>query len=140
METTEKIEMHLFHSTMPSCRHIFTNGKVGNFVAGEYRTALEGEVAELKQAIKDGSQYVSYSGVLTEDQLNPLAAIKRKAVEEYIAAQAAQANPKRDMGHTESGKSIITGTVTTDKLVTSPGAGISEGAGIAVKVNLGGAK
>lgn len=101
MEQNQEVEVEKFHqfeSTMLSCRHVFSNGKVAHFINGVFRTNLEGEAEELKAEVKAKNPYLSYRGVVTADDFDPLARIKKQAVEEYKAKVAAQAKKDRDFG------------------------------------------
>lgn len=74
-------------------------------MGGSYITDKQDEIDFLDAEIRSGHQMIYVKEdqkVLTQEQLDPLAAIKKKAVEEYLAKQAEQADPGRDMGTTNS--------------------------------------
>lgn len=104
---------HQFKSSISSCKFILSNGKNANFVQGVYRTDIESEVAELKREIEQGHPYISYLGQVSAADLDPIAVIKRKAIEEYEAQKAATQNPKRDMGNTSDNKSTLVASAAT---------------------------
>lgn len=106
--------LHQFKSTIPSCKYILSNGKNANFVGGIYRTSLDHEVAELQNEIKLEHPHIEYIGQISADDLDPVAVLKRKAVEEYLANQRAAIDPSRDMGTSTPGS-------ITDGMVNSTG-------------------
>lgn len=100
-DTTAKL--HLFKSSLPSCRFIFSNGKVANFVRGQYTTTLENEIKELEAEVAEGNPHIYIDNsqkTISVEELDPLYAIKKKAIEEYLAQQQKAVNPNNDMGNT----------------------------------------
>lgn len=97
----QKKVFHKFCSNIPSVKYIFKNGKTANFVAGQYLTAIKSEIEELQFEIENGHPHISVDNKeLTVDSLHadPLEKIKKQAIEEYLARQAAAVNPENDMG------------------------------------------
>jgi hypothetical protein len=112
--------LHQFKSTIPSCKFILGNGKNANFVGGIYRTDLEHEVAELKKEVELGHPFIDYLGQISAADLDPVAILKRRAVEEYLAAQKAAIDPSRDLGTTsalDKTAGMVTSAGTTTGLV-----------------------
>ena len=112
--------LHQFKSTIPSCKFILANGKNANFVGGIYRTDLEHEVVELKKEVELGHPFIDYLGQISAADLDPVAILKRRAVEEYLAAQKAAIDPSRDLGTTsalDKTAGMVTSAGTTTGLV-----------------------
>jgi len=140
---SDKEKFHQFESTMLSCRHVFSNGKIAHFVNGVFRTNIEGEVAELQSEIKARNPYLSYRGEVTADDFDPLAKIKKQAVADYIAQVAAQQAKTRDLGSTGSAVTSVSGMATsaapsgvTPQTGEAPVVSVPKTEGSAVKVNL----
>ena len=89
----------VFKSRIPSCSYFFKNGKQAAFIGGKYVTDVDIEIAELESEIgKSGLTEPNKSDhphiyidqrekEINTEALDPIAEIKRKAVEEYLAAQ-----------------------------------------------------
>lgn len=106
-DTTAKL--HLFKSSLPSCRFIFSNGKVANFVRGQYTTTLENEIKELEAEVAEGNPHIYIDNsqkTISVEELDPLYAIKKKAIEEYLAQQQKAIDPNNDMGNTAQAVAI----------------------------------
>lgn len=91
-----------YFSTRPSISITMPSAKRIRFVAGSYITDKQDEIDFLDKEIAIGHQMIftkQGQEVVNEEALDPLAAVKKKAVEEYLAKQAAQADPSRDMGN-----------------------------------------
>lgn len=94
-----------YFSTRARVNITMPNGKRINFVAGTFVTDSQDEITFLDEQIKLGMQVIytkKGQETITSDALDPLAAIKKKAVDEYLATQSKQLDPQRDMGNTES--------------------------------------
>lgn len=92
-----------YFSTRPRVNITMPNGKRISFIAGSYVTDAQDEIAFLDEQIRLGLQVIytkKGQETVTAESLDPLAAIKKKAIDEYLAAQQAQADPDRDMGDT----------------------------------------
>lgn len=89
-----------FVSNLPSCKYIFTTGKVAHFVQGIYRTADKKEVAELTADIEAGHPHISFGAERLVDtaKLDPMAALREKIIAEYVANEKAATNTANDMG------------------------------------------
>jgi hypothetical protein len=109
--------LHQFKSSIPSCKFILANGKNANFVGGIYRTDLEHEVAELKKEVELGHPFIEYVGEIAAEDLDPVAVLKRKAIEEYLADQKKAMDPSRDLGSTEARDKTV-GMVTSSDTTT----------------------
>ncbi len=100
-ETTQKYNQYF--SSRPRISITTPLGKRIDFVGGTYLTNKEDEIKFLDEQIALGHQMIYVrkgSEVVDADALDPLAAVKKKAVEEYLAQQALNSNPNRDMGNT----------------------------------------
>lgn len=118
-------KFHQFCANLPSCKYIFKSGKVANFVGGKYVTTIDSEIAELEEEIKFGHPHIFVDAnerTVESEKADPLAAIKKKAIEEYLAAQAKAVDPNNDMGNTVGGNSAVAGIQTSQTV-----SGISRG-------------
>ncbi len=96
---------HQYFSTRPIMNIATTTGKMIHFVGSTYVTDAEDEIAFLDNEIRAGLKaiYVKQDKkTVSAVELDPLAAIKKKVIDEYLAAQAAQADVSRDMGNTST--------------------------------------
>jgi hypothetical protein len=111
---------HVFCSRLSSCNYVLKDGKVVHFVAGRYYTDVKKEIDELTE-LCEGNHETFYvdpgQKEVDTETLDPLSYIKKKAVEEYIAAQAAAMKPTNDRGNTTQGAKV--NMQTTDKLVVA---------------------
>lgn len=83
----------------PNSSFILSTGKQLIFAAGQLLTNIKSEIAELMQQVEDGHPHISYNGLITKEDLDPMLALKRKIIEEYQAEQRAAANQaNRDTG------------------------------------------
>jgi len=114
---SDKKQYHQFFSSRPKISITMPNGNRIYFVAGTYVTDNEAEIEFLNDQIRQGHQMIGVKKgqeTVTQDQLDPLAAIKEKAIAEYLAKQAEQQNPNRDMGRTDaSGAGVDVATTRT---------------------------
>lgn len=129
MTTTDPTTtVHLFHSTMKSCRYIFKDGTAANFVNGKFVTTMDSQIAELQDAIakrhphifvKTGEETVDY------DIADPIAALRKKLFAEFMAEQEAQKlAPPLELPPAVQG--ALNPTSTTDIAPVTIGAGASK--------------
>ena len=114
---SEQKLFHKFCSNLPSSKYIFKSGKVANFVRGQYLTSIESEIAELNADIGFGHPNIHIDPKeRTVDSLHadPLAKIKKLAIEEYLAAQQRAVDPSNDMGN-----SVQTGVIQNSRTIAS---------------------
>jgi hypothetical protein len=100
-------KFNVYFSSFPSCQYVFKSGKVAPFVGGRYTTKIQSEITELDHEISEGHPHIYVKkGMETAvaADLDPLSAIKKRAVEEYLAAQAKALDPTNDMGSTVAAK------------------------------------
>lgn len=127
----EKKELHVFFGSIPSMKYILKNGKICNFIGGRYTTDLAHEIAELEEEITLGNPHMFINDQLrtmSKAELDPLHALKKRAIEEYLAQQAAAS--QLDAGTTVDAKSSA-GMATTQSL-----AAVAAGGTSGVKVTL----
>jgi len=96
-------QFHQYFSARPKISITMPNGNRIYFQAGNYVTDNESEIEFLDEQVKLGHPIISVQKgkeLITQEQLDPLAAVKAKAIAEYVAKQTAQQDPSRDMGNT----------------------------------------
>jgi len=106
--------LHQFFSRIPSVKYIFTNGKEAHFINGRFTTDVVGEIEQLNAEIAEGHPHLFTKPealTITVADLDPLAEIKRKAIEEHMAKLAAASNPENDMGTSEQTKLDVANSV-----------------------------
>lgn len=97
-----KTLFHKFTNTYRDCKYIFTNGKVANFLSGEYITDNKDDIAELLKEVNDGHPNIGYVGQV-DVAADPLAEIKARAIAEYLDAQKTATDKTSDKGTTSQG-------------------------------------
>ena len=113
-------QFHQYFSARPKISITMPNGNRIYFQAGSYVTDNEIEIEFLDEQIKLGHPIIYVQKgkeLITQEQLDPLAAVKAKAVAEYLEKQNAQQDPSRDMGTTE--KSGAGADIATTKSIAS---------------------
>ena len=101
MATTKKI----YTSAIPFSSYFLKNGKQVAFVGGEYATDNQLEIDELDAQVADGGADIMYAGekeVATVSET--VDAIKKAAIAEYLANQAAATDKNNDLGTSDNGK------------------------------------
>lgn len=109
----QEAQVEVFQTGMMSCKFVFSNGKVANFVGGKYYTDLDNEIAELNREISAGNPNISYFGKMAKADINPANALKRAAIREFLEEQRAKIG--RDMGTSVHGP-LIASAANTDSL------------------------
>ena len=120
-----------YFSSRPSINIMMTNGQRIRFVGGVYMTEHPDEIAFLDAEIRAGNNMIMVKKgqeQIDSDALDPLAAIKKKAIEDYIAQQALAANPNRDMGSTVQSGAGADMSIATTKTLAPIIAGSKSGA------------
>lgn len=98
-------QFHQYFSSRPKISIITNGGNRISFVGGQYVTDVADEIEFLDAQVKAGHPMIFVQKgkeTVTKEQLDPLAAIKAKAIAEYLEQQDKQQNPSRDMGNTAS--------------------------------------
>lgn len=106
---TKQPEKRLYKSTNKFCNVVTPRGKFIHFKGGMYVTDNIEEIEWLDAAIKNNefanAIFIDPNArTITAEQENPLLALKKKHIEEYLREQAAMMNPDNDMGTSEPGK------------------------------------
>jgi hypothetical protein len=108
MSETKPVIKHRYTHNHINSSYIFRNGKVAHFFGGEFFTDVPAEIAELDAEVAAGHPNIGIDAdkkTVDVSDLDPVAVIKKKAIEEYLAAQAkASGDKSRDMGNTEKEK------------------------------------
>ena len=105
MSNQESKKYNQYFSARPSLNITMPLGERIRFVGGTYITDSKHEIEFLDEQIKLGHGMIftrKGQETVTSEALDPLAAIKKKAVEEYLANQQRAMDPKQDMGNTSS--------------------------------------
>jgi len=82
---------NVFYSTLESCRMITKGGRNIAFVLGKYVTAVPEEIQYLQEEISLGNSRISVipgKEQMTADDLDPMKALKKQHIKEYLADQA----------------------------------------------------
>lgn len=114
MSDTKKY--HQYFSTRPMVTITMPNGNRIRFVGGVYMTANQSEIDFLQEQIRIGHPIIYIkegATVVDADALDPLAAVKKKAIEEYLQQQKLASDPNRNMGNTAPASASDTGMVTS---------------------------
>jgi len=88
-------------SSLENQRIAMDNGKLISITAYKYITAAKDEVAFLNKLIEEGSPYISYEGELTSEDLDPMAALRKRILQEAIDAGVVQV-PNPTLGNTDT--------------------------------------
>lgn len=109
--------LKLYKSSIVSCQMIMENGKYIYFKNSRYATCDEAEIEYLDKEIKAKHPHIfvdsNESSITAAVHNDPLAEIKKKAVEEYLKSL----EPK-DMGTSDKSAGAGAGMTTSDKLAT----------------------
>lgn len=101
--------LKLFKSSILSCKMHTQSGKEINFVRGRYATADKKEIEFLEAEVEAGHPHISVDpkeAEIDSVQVDPVAAIKAKAIADYIAEQAAKVG--MDTGSTKQDNKVVT--------------------------------
>lgn len=108
-KTTAAPPKRLYKSSYPNLNIIFPNGSVAQFRGGIYITAMPYEIeyfdAQVAQNGFAGNVYIDPNArTITEEQENPMLALRKKLFAEFEAQRLAQIDPANDMGSSDQGK------------------------------------
>ena len=101
----ESKQYNQYFSTRPIISITMPSSKRIKFVGGMYVTDKEDEIEFLNAEIKFGNAmlFVKKDQLTVDSEaLDPLAAVKKRAIEEYLENQKRAMDPNRDMGNTSS--------------------------------------
>lgn len=93
----EEREYHVYYHTLKSCRMITREGRTISFVDGRYVTDVESEIAYLDEELALKNYQLSVvpgEEVMTTSQLDPMKALKKQFIAEYLEEEAAKAAAK----------------------------------------------
>lgn len=147
--TTEKpMKMkRVFKSTFQSHIYLFgshkdstsINGKPAHFINFEYITDNPQEIIELEEQITVGHPHIYIDENRKEIAVNPedpINVIRRKAVEDYLKAQMADAvNPSNDRGETDQTAKLV-GIGNTASVAPAAAGSVSGAPNMAALANL----
>lgn len=126
--------LRVFKSTIPSVNYLFTNGKPAIFVNGTYRTDADWEITELEKeiALKHPHIYIDANEREIDSELvDPMANLRHRIIQEYLAKQAAATDPDNDMGTTDQNVKLIP---TNSRDVAQAAVGAASGAGLSARL------
>ena len=101
--------LKLYKCSILSCKMHTQSGKEISFIKGRYATGDKKEIEFLDAEVEAGHPHVYVDSKETEVdsvQVDPVTAIKAKAIAEYIAEQAAKVGV--DTGNTEQVNKVVT--------------------------------
>ncbi len=101
--------LRLYKSSILSCKMHTQSGKELNFVKGRYATGNEAEIKFLDAEVEAGHPHIYVDKGESEVdsvQVDPLTAIRAKAVADYIAEQEAKVG--MDTGNTTQVNKVVT--------------------------------
>jgi len=123
-------KLHQFYMDKTAARYIFKDGKIAEFIGGVYRTAIVGEIEQLKKEIEHGVSsiwQVPGQEIVDSDDIDPIAVMKRRIIAEYEAGKKHSENTGESKS--DQTKALPSGTGTV-------GVGAAVGAASPVKVDL----
>lgn len=123
----EEREYTVYHHTLPSAQYVFKSGGVAEFIGGKFLTDDPVHIQELDAEVGRRNQFISKGAKkLKTSDLDPVAEIKRQAVEEYLASlKAASGDASRDMG--TSTQDALIKSAANSRTVGEAAAGSSSG-------------
>lgn len=92
-ETVEKV-YNVYYNSVGSCKMVTEAGRTIAFVGGKYVTDIEEEINYLNKELALGNSKLSVvpgQEQMTAEDLDPMAALKKQHIAEYLAEQEAQA-------------------------------------------------
>lgn len=105
-----------YRSSLASQRIAMPNGKLITVTANQYITDDEAEIEFLDKEIKGGFPYMSKTGQITSEELDPMAVLRKKIIAEYLAEQkaglaaATAAVPSPTLGNSSTDKVVPAST------------------------------
>jgi hypothetical protein len=99
--STSPTVFHAFQNSLGYSRFTSAKGKDFHFLNGEFLTNIQAEIDELNAEVAAGHPhiYVNPDRVTVDTKyVDPLAELKAKAIEEYLANQAAALDKTNDRG------------------------------------------
>lgn len=105
-----------YRSSLASQRIAMPNGKLITVTANQYITDDEAEIEFLDKEIKGGFPYMSKTGQVTSEELDPMAVLRKKIIAEYLTEQkaglaaATAAVPSPALGNSSTDKVVPAST------------------------------
>ena len=124
---------HAFQCSLGYSRFTLSKGKDVHFLNGEYLTDIQSEIDELNTEVANGHPHITVNpDRVTVDTkfVDPLEAIKAKAIADYLANQAASLDKTNDRGDYDASKLTGIGNSTTVSEGMA-GSNSGDGAGVA---------
>lgn len=93
----------LYWATMPFMNFVFPNGKVAVFRHYRFATEVPSEIEVLDREVAGNHPYIYVKQdalYLTEEMEDPMKALRKKIIADYLAEQAKFVDPTNDMGNT----------------------------------------
>lgn len=97
----------LYKSSQRNVNFIFPNGRTAHFKNSTYFTSNAYEIAVLDSEVASGHPVISYDPnhkYITEEEKNPMLALRKKHIEEYLAEQAAFLDAAKNVSTSDQGK------------------------------------
>ncbi len=141
---------NIYFNTLQNCRYTFKNGKDANFLNGQYVTDIRSEIDELDAEVEFGHPHIYVDANKRQIDVqfrDPVEAIKRQAIAEFLAQQKEATNKANDMGTTSQAGRVIEGIANSNTVgeaasesssfASAPavGSGTQSGAGVATSAN-----
>ena len=95
-EQTNKVEYQTYRSTLTSHKMVTPGGKVLQVIGNQFVTNNEDDIAFLDAEIKAGFPYLTKGDVVTSEELDPMVALRKKIIAEYLASEAAELGGQPD--------------------------------------------
>ncbi len=130
---------HAFYNSLGNCSYVFKNGKAAPFFSGMYATDIQEEIDELNAEIAAGHPYLFINkDALTVETVDPIEALKKKHIAEYLATQAAAMDKSVEtasdkefkmtsISNSDSVGAAMSGSTSTDAPVTGTATVVSGG-------------
>ena len=115
--------VQLFFSTIQSMRYVFPDGSEASFVGGRYATADEAKAAHLDYEISKNHPHIRRDASnlsCDESLLDPFEAMKKKIIEDAIAAGIVQraSNSESDAGQVKpAGSDVLVDVKTPEEII-----------------------
>ena len=93
----------LYWATMPFMNFVFPNGKVAVFRHYRFATEVPSEIEVLDREVAGNHPYIYVKQdalYLTEEMEDPMKALRKKIIADYLAEQAKFVDPNNNMGNT----------------------------------------
>lgn len=132
----------VFHNSLLNSRFALKSGKECIFLNGDFATGNPEEVREIAEDINAGNPHISLSNdfdkvLINKADLDPLEALKRKIIADFVATQATIVEGKADYGTSEQGKLNATSSTDVNAAASGSISGAAAPAGVGAKIVVG---